>query len=89
MDLIKTAGVTDSTLLDLVKEWNERCDICLWHKKPKAKPVVAGFSLAHNFNDTVAMDLKHFKKIYLLHMISHATRFTATAIMYSKQKKLL
>ena len=47
------------------------------------------FFLAHNFNDTVAMDLKHFKKIYVLHMISHATRFSAAAIMYSKRKKVI
>ena len=58
-------------------------------QETKSKTGCCCFSLTHNFNDTVAMDLKHFKKIYILHMISHATRFSAAAIIYSKRKKVI
>ena len=88
IDLIKTSGITDTSFLELVKELDQNCDICLRYKRPQLRPVV-GFSLAHDFNETVAMDLKPFRNIYIFHMIDHATRYSAGAIIHSKQKEVI
>ena len=68
--LIKSAGISDNVLLDVVKSLGENCSICLKYKKPKSKPV-GGFSLAHNFNETVAMDLRQFRNVFILHLVDH------------------
>ena len=57
-------------------------------QRPSSRPVV-GFSLAHDFNETVAMDLKQFWGVYIMLMVDHATRYSAVAIVSSKQKLLL
>ena len=82
-DLIKTSGITDSTFLDSVKELDQSCEICLRYKKLNLRPIV-GFSLAHDFNETVTMDLKPFRNVYIFHLIDHATRFSAGAITSTK-----
>ena len=55
-----------------MKELDQSCEICLRYKKPNLRPTV-GFSLAHDFNETVAMDLKPFKNVYIFRLIYHAT----------------
>ena len=55
IDLIKTAGISDKDLLDMVKDLDKSCEICMRYKRPSSRPVV-GFSLAHDFNETLAMD---------------------------------
>ena len=57
-------------------------------KKPNLRPIV-GFSLAHVFNKTVAMDLKPFRNVYIFHLIDHATRFSAGAIISTKRKEVI
>ena len=57
IDLIKTAGISDKDLLDMVKDLDKSCEICMRYKRPSSRPVV-GFSLAHDFNETVATHLK-------------------------------
>ena len=59
-------------------------------KELNHKPVV-GFPLAKTFNETMAIDLKNgpmIKKIWLLHMIDHATRYSVSFIT-SKKKELI
>ena len=88
IDLIKTAGISDKDLLDMVKDLDKSCEICMRYKRPSSRPVV-GFSLAHNSNETVAMDLKQFWGVYILHMVDHAIRYSAAAIISSKQKEVI
>ena len=57
----------------------------LWSKRPFLKPVIAT-SLAAEFNEVVAMDIKVFRN-YILHLIDHVTRFSAAAIVKSKENK--
>ena len=80
IDLIKTAGISDKDLLDMVKDLDKSCEICMRYKRPSSRPVV-GFSLSHDFKETVAMDLKQFRGVYILHMVDHATRYSAAAII--------
>ena len=82
--MIKTARISDKDLLDMVKDLDKSCEICMRYKRPSLRPVV-GFSLAHDFNETVAMDLKQFWGVYIMHMVDHATRYSAVAIISSKQ----
>ena len=88
IDLIKTAGISDKDLLDMVKDLDKSCEICMRYKRPSSRPVV-GFSLSHDFKETVAMDLKQFRGVYILHMVDHATRYSAAAIISSKQKEVV
>ena len=83
VDLIKISGITDSTFLDSVKESDQSFETCLCYKKPNLRSIV-GFSLAHCFNKTVAMDLKPFSNVYIFHLIDHATRFSTGAIISTK-----
>ena len=55
----------------------------------KPKPIV-GFPLAKEFNETVAMDLKHWSgNTWLLHIIDHLTRFSASCVINSKRKEVI
>ena len=55
------------------------------YKRPRSRPVV-GFSLVHDCNETVAMDLNQFRGVYILHMVDHATRYSAVAIIKLKSE---
>ena len=39
------------------------------------------------FNDVVAADLKSINGILILHMIDHATRFSAASVVKSKKRE--
>ena len=67
----------------MVQNLDKNCEICLRYKRPSLRPVV-GFSLAHDCNETVAMDLNQFRGVYVLHMVDHATRYSAVAIIKLK-----
>ena len=85
MGLVKTSGIT---FLDSVKELVQSCEICLRYKKANLRSIV-GFSLVHDFNETVAMDLKPFRNVTISHLIDHATRFSAGAIISTKRKEVI
>ena len=88
IDLIKTVGTSDKDMLDMVKDLDKSCEICMRYKRPSSRPVL-GFSLSHDFNETVAMDLKQFRGVYILHMVDHATRYSAVALISTKQKEAI
>ena len=77
--LLKDAKIENKELFAAIDEIVEACDTCIKFKKTKTKPIV-GFSMAREFNDVVAMDLKQYsydKGIWLLHLVDHATRYSA------------
>ena len=69
----------------MVQNLDKNCEICMRYKRPSLRPVV-GFSLAHDCNETVAMDLNQFRGVYVLHMVDHATRYGAVAIIKLKSE---
>ena len=75
-------------MLDVVKSMVDNCSLCLEYTKPKSRPTVE-FSLAQDFNETVAMDLNHFRIVYILHLIDHTTKFCVAAIIHSKCKEVI
>ena len=90
--LLKDAGIVEEDMFHLLQTITESCRICKQYKKTPARPVV-GLSLAHVFNDTIAMDLKEWKedsrKTWFLHLIDHATRYSASSVIHSKRKEVI
>ena len=43
-------------------------------------------SLAEEFNEVAAMDLKIFESSIILHLVDHVTRFSAAAVLKSKDR---
>ena len=81
IDLIKATGISDKDLLDMVKDLDKSFELCMRY--------IMGFSLAHDFNEIVAMDLKQFKGVCILYLVDYATVYSAAAIISSKQKEVI
>ena len=75
-------------MIDHIVQVSKECRLCLEYKKVSPRPVV-GLSLATKFNEVVAMDLKHFESVLIQHLIDHASRFSAAAIIKSKHKEVI
>ena len=61
---------------DFVNELYEKCEICHRFKVTPPRPI-ASLSLTNDFNDAVAIDLKHWKNnLYILYMVDIFTKFT-------------
>jgi len=88
--LLKNSGCTDDEFLKLVEECVQMCEFCRKYKKPFLKPVV-GFPVAEVFNHVVCMDLKEVEKgkLWFLHLIDGATKYTAAALIESKKKEIV
>ena len=86
--LIHDAGTVDKEIDDIIQEVSSTCDVCKRFKKPPLHPVV-GFPLASTLNETVAMDLKTIDGRLVLHMIDHATRFSAACVVRNKEKETI
>ena len=70
----------------MIEDVESKCEVCTKYKRPSPKPIVS-FPLAKEFNETVAMDLKVYDGHYILHLIDHATRFSAATVISSKTKE--
>ena len=86
IDLLRDEGTDDSELFDSIRSCEDNCETCKLYKKSKPRPAV-GFSLSKNLNDVVCIDLKFFDGKICLHLVDHATRFSAAAIVESKRKE--
>ena len=75
-------------LVEAIKRVSDTCKICKEFRKPPPRPVV-GFPMATRFGECVAMDLKQFGNVYLLHLIDHATRFSSGAVIRTKQADVI
>ena len=88
--LLKSGGCDDVDFIEAVNKCCAECDFCRKYRQPKPKPVVS-FPKADRFNDMVAMDLKEVEKgkIWILHMVDCATRYTSACVVYSKKKDVI
>ena len=66
------------------------CKFCQKYRHAKPRPVVA-LPKADRFNQVVAMDLKEVQKgkLWILHMVDNATRYTAAGIINTKRKEVV
>ena len=84
--LLSDAGVYDEQC-DAILDWlSKNCETCLKFRKTPARPVV-GLPLATEFNGVVVMDLKEKVKgkVWYLHLIDAATRFSVSNVIYNKK----
>ena len=85
--LLKQAGVNDDQFLSILESIRFDCEICAKYKRSNPRPV-AGFSLAKEFNETVAWDLKPYRGVHFLHLIDLATRYSNAVVIHSKGKQV-
>ena len=88
--LIKSSGNHDVEFRKCVEAVCDECEICRKYKKVPLRPV-ASLPIATEFNQLVAMDLKEFQhnRIWILHLIDAATRYSAATLIHSKKKELV
>ena len=91
LKLLKSAGLpwcNDKALMDEIKNVERDCETCSRYKKAPPRPVV-GLPMAKAFNECVAMDLKFFQGKIILHMIDHASRYSAGCRIASKEPEVV
>ena len=88
--LLKNGGCEDPEFLECLAECCEKCETCYKFKKPPLKPIV-GFPGAAKFNELVCMDLKEHEhaKVWILHLIDAASRYSAACLIKSKRKEVV
>lgn len=83
--LLKSAGSDVVEVAKILEKIVANCEICRKYRKPAPRPVV-GFSLANDYNHTVAMDLHQLEpNLWYLHIIDEFSRFSAGCITNTKQ----
>ena len=77
----------DKEFLKCIEECCDQCEVCRKYKRPFRRPIV-GLPIASQFNEVVCMDLKEYKhnKIWILHLIDAATRYSAGCLVRTKHK---
>ena len=88
--LLKNGGCNDKQFFDIIKDVCEKCEFCLKYRKPKPRPVVF-FPKGQRFNDVVCLDLKEVvnNKLWMLHLVDCATRYTVACLIDTKRKDLV
>ena len=84
--LLKSTGTpwnADSELLHELKHVSDNCRTCNLYRTTPSRPIV-GLPSAVKFQQTVVMDLKFFEGKIILHLIDHATRLSAAAVIPNK-----
>ena len=86
ISLLKDAGVWRDSYRQNLKAVYDKCKesgTCRF-KARIIKPVVA-LPLASDFNDKIAMDLKHWKNKWILHIVDLYSRFTISVFISRKR----
>ena len=83
VELLKSANVWNHNMERLLDKIIEGCEGCILRKRCPDRPAVA-MAMATEFNEKVAIDLKHWKSGYILYMIDMFTRFTQAAFITRK-----
>ena len=83
--LLKTAGITDDTMLKTIEKIQNECKTCEKYGRKNPRPIVT-LPRASDFNESVAMDLKFFDTKIVLHIIDHFTRYSRACIIPSKHR---
>ena len=86
--LLKDGGVKDKDFHKMIVKVEEKCEICSKFKKAPSLPTVC-FPRASEFNQHIAIDLKHFPPLYMLHTIDHFTRFSRASVIKSTKAEVI
>ena len=87
-NLVKNSGKNDREFLKILVEFPSFCDFCQRYKRAEPRPIV-GFSLATEFNETVAMDLKDIKEHKILHLIDLATKYSVAIKIHNRESTII
>ena len=70
----------------VLEDLSKNCETCLKFKKTPPRPIVS-LPLATQFNEAVVMDLKEKvkSKVWFLHLVDAATRFSVSTVIYDKK----
>ena len=85
--LVQDAEIHDSTLEREIDKVTRECDVCARYRRPCSRPVVS-VSLASQFNEAVAMDLKGTVPRYGFSPVSSSgmyTRLQVFILWHSRQ----
>ena len=85
---LTNAGVKDGQFFDILQDFSAKWNVCLKYKRKNPRRVV-GLSLAKDFNDVIAMDLKPLNNIHILHLIDLSTRYSNTVVIRFKHKDVI
>jgi transposase InsO family protein len=87
--LLKSAGEQSQDTFDLLQDVVDNCDVCAKYRSATPRPVV-GFSLASDYNETVAVDLHQLDgSLWYLHIIDEFSRFSAACIIDTKRSSVI
>ena len=88
--LLKAGGCEDTEFVRAVEECCDQCVFCNKYRQPKPRPIV-GMPKAQRFNEVIAMDLKEVikGKLWILHVVDLATRYTVAVLIESKETKVI
>ena len=89
--LFSTAGVSDPDFFESLEKIEKECETCQKFQRGPLRPVV-GFSMAKEFNEVVALDLKQWSfspNIWFCHMIDLATRYSVCVVIHNKKKETI
>ena len=88
--LLKDGGCQDTEFFKILEKCCNDCKFCQKYRHKKPRPIV-GFPKGDRFNQTVSMDLKeiHKGKLWILHLVDNATRYTAATLITSKRKEVI
>ena len=80
----------DKKFLNIIESCTDSRKFCRKYKKAFSKPIV-GFPVADKFNSVVCMDLKEVQKhkVWILHLIDTATRYSAACLISDKKKQTI
>ena len=82
--LLKDAGIWTAEYSSMLSDIHDKCRICKEFSSTPPRSVVC-LPMARNFNEKVAMDLKHWRKgLWILYMIDLYSRYTMATFITRK-----
>ena len=83
-----SARIRDKEMINIIENVSDNCTICQRYKRALPKPIVS-MPLAKIFYEHIAMDLKDIGSKKIIHLIDHATRFSAATVIPSKKRGVI
>ena len=85
-ELLKNAGAWSHEMSGMLDQIIENCKGCIMRRRNPDRPAVAP-PMASDFNEKVAIDLKHWKEGYILYCVDMWSRLTTAAFITRKEPK--
>ena len=85
-ELLKNANTWSSDMSKILDNIIENCTGCIMRRRNPDRPAVA-MQMANDFNEKVAIDLKHWKGGYILYCVDLWSRLTTAAYLTRKEPR--